>query len=350
MLPKDSLLYSKFMVLNELNNLRLDGEKISVELKQKIYNELFCKTRKVTQKKLRSFLIREGVTEKTVEISGIDGDFKASLKAYHDFKEKLTGVALSQADKEEIILNIVLFGDDKKLLKQRLHKQFPNLAENQIKSITTLSYQGWGRLSRKFLEEITAPAPETGEVWSIVNALWETNDNLMQLLSQEYKFMESVEEYNSGREDRTLSYESIQNTYASPSVKRQIWQTLQVVKEIRKVMGCEPKRVFVEMAREKQDSKRTESRKKRLTELYRACKKEESQWIQELSETLAGHEENQLRSDKLYLYYTQMGRCMYSGEVIPIEDLWDNTKYDIDHIYPQSKTKDDSLDNRVLVK
>lgn len=36
-LPKDSLLYSKFMVLNELNNLRLDGQKISVELKQKIY-------------------------------------------------------------------------------------------------------------------------------------------------------------------------------------------------------------------------------------------------------------------------------------------------------------------------
>ena len=28
-LPKDSLLYSKFMVLNELNNLRLDGQKIS---------------------------------------------------------------------------------------------------------------------------------------------------------------------------------------------------------------------------------------------------------------------------------------------------------------------------------
>ena len=41
---------------------------------------------------------------------------------------------------------------------------------------------------------------------------------------------------------------------------------------------------------------------------------------------------------------------MYSGEEIHIEDLWDNTKYDIDHIYPQSKTIDDSLDNRVLVK
>lgn len=41
-LPKDSLLYSKFMVLNELNNLRLDGQKISVELKQKIYRDVFA--------------------------------------------------------------------------------------------------------------------------------------------------------------------------------------------------------------------------------------------------------------------------------------------------------------------
>lgn len=115
-------------------------------------------------------------------------------------------------------------------------------------------------------------------------------------------------------------------------------------------MRHSPKRVFVEMAREKQESKRTESRKKRLMDLYKACKKEEPEWIQELSRTLDQHEENQLRSDKLYLYYTQMGRCMYSGDVIPLEDLWDNTKYDIDHIYPQSKTMDDSLDNRVLVK
>ena len=56
-LPKDSLLYSKFMVLNELNNLRLDGQKISVELKQKIYRDVFCRSRKVTQKKLKSYLI-----------------------------------------------------------------------------------------------------------------------------------------------------------------------------------------------------------------------------------------------------------------------------------------------------
>ena len=100
-LPKDSLLYSKFMVLNELNNLRLDGQKISVELKQKIYRDVFCRSRKVTQKKLKSYLIREGIAGKNVELTGIDGDFKGSLTAYHDFKEKLTGVELTQKEKEE---------------------------------------------------------------------------------------------------------------------------------------------------------------------------------------------------------------------------------------------------------
>lgn len=107
-----------------------------------------------------------------------------------------------------------------------------------------------------------------------------------------------------------------------------------------------PKRVFVEMAREKTESKRTESRKKQLMDLYKSCKEEERQWIEKLNDT----QEHALRSDKLYLYYTQKGRCMYSGEVIQLEDLWDNRKYDIDHIYPQSKVMDDSLNNRVLVK
>lgn len=345
-LPKDSLLYSKYMVLNELNNLRLNGEKISVELKQQLYTEVFCRYRKVTMKKLKNYLIHEGVTDKKVEITGVDGDFKAQLTAYHDFKEKLTDISLSQKGKEEIILNVVLFGDDKKLLKQRIKKLHPELSEKQIKSICTLSYKGWGRLSKTFLEEITAPAPETGEVWNLITALWETNDNLMQLLSQKYLFMKGVEEYHSTQKDTELSYKTVEALYVSPAVKRQIWQTLKVVKELQKVMGQAPKRVFVEMAREKQESKRTESRKKQLIDLYKKCKDEEKDWIAELNK----QEDHQLRSDKLYLYYTQKGRCMYSGEVINIEDLWDNTKYDIDHIYPQSKTMDDSLNNRVLVK
>ena len=59
-------------------------------------------------------------------------------------------------------------------------------------------------------------------------------------------------------------------------------------------------------------------------------------------------EEHNFKSDRLYLYYTQKGRCMYCGRQIKLESLWDENKYDIDHIYPQSKVMDDSLNNRVL--
>lgn len=345
-LPKDSLLYSKFMVLNELNNVRLDGEPLSVKLKQRIYEDVFKKSRKVTQKKLKDYLRREGISGKNVEITGIDGDFKASLASYHDFKEKLTNITLNDKEKEKIILNIVLFGDDKKLLEKRIRIMFPQLTDNQIKAVRTLSYKGWGRLSKEFLQEVTAPAPETGEVWNIITALWETNDNLMQLLSNRYLFKQTLDEWNDDGEKTKLTYQTIDDLYVSPAVKRQIWQTITIVKEIQKIMGRAPKRVFIEMAREKQESKRTETRKKQLLDLYKKCKEEERDWAAELF----GRQDHEFRSDRLFLYYTQKGKCMYSGEPIALEDLWDNNKYDIDHIYPQSKVMDDSIDNRVLVK
>ena len=49
-IPKNSILYSAFTVLNELNNLRLDGKKPDVSLKQAIFNDLFM-THKKGQKK-----------------------------------------------------------------------------------------------------------------------------------------------------------------------------------------------------------------------------------------------------------------------------------------------------------
>lgn len=348
-LPKNSMLYSKFVVLNEINNLKINGESISIILKQQIYTNLFQRYRKVSQRKLRDYLVREGIIDKNAEITGIDGDFKGALTAYHDFKEKLTGCDLSQDEKENIILNITLFGEDKKLLKQRIEKMYPALTTIQRDALCALSYTGWGRLSKTFLEKLTAPSPEDGENWSIMRTLWETNDNLMQILSEKYLFVQAIENENKKDELKEISYESVECLNASPAVRRQIWQTILVVKELCKVMGNPPKRVFMEMARGEEEKKSIDSRnsrKKRLVELYKNCKQEEQDWI----EALGNIEEHQLRSDKLYLYYTQKGRCMYSGEIIQLEDLWDNHKYDIDHIYPQSKVMDDSLDNRVLVK
>ena len=342
-LPKESLLYSKFMVLNELNNVRINGEKITVELKQKIYENVFQRYRKVTLKRLKDYLRQEGFG-KEIEISGIDGDFKASLKAYHDFKEKLSGTSLTEQQKEELILNITLFGEDKILLKKRVKRLYTELSEGQIKAICNLSYKEWGRLSRKFLEEIESVHTETGEYMNIIRFLWETNENLMQLLSQKYSFVEQMEKENVQMSEGKITYSVVEDMAVSPAVKRQIWQSVQIVEELQKVMGSKPKRLFLEVAREKQDTGRTVSRKAQLISLYQNCKQEERQWIKEISD----RNEHDFKSNRLYFYYTQKGRCMYCGKPIGLQELWNKNLYDIDHIYPQSKVMDDSLNNRVL--
>ena len=49
--PKNSLLYSEFMVLNELNNVKIRAEKLPVELKKEIVRNLFMRHKQVTGKK-----------------------------------------------------------------------------------------------------------------------------------------------------------------------------------------------------------------------------------------------------------------------------------------------------------
>ena len=120
---------------------------------------------------------------------------------------------------------------------------------------------------------------------------------------------------------------------------------MQIVEELVKINGGQPKKIFVEVARGEEEKKRTVSRKKRLLDLYKACKKDN----EDLYNALANTDENEFRRDALYLYYTQFGRCIYTGKPIALEEIYNKNLYDIDHIFPRSKIKDDSLDNRVLV-
>lgn len=368
-LPKDSLLYSEYMVLNELNNLKIDGERISPDIKKKIYDDVFKNKTikgKVTLKNLKEYMMCEGLIDENAELSGVDIDFKSSLKSYHDFK-KILGNKIENNKKiiEDIIQSIVLFPDDKKLLKNKISKKYAKeLSEDEISQIVKLSgrYKDWGRFSREVLEEIYDNSfvnNETGEFLNIINALREHSLNYMELLGSNYGFKKAIEEYNNESNDfgeSKINYDIVDQTYASPSVKRMIWQALLIVKEIRKVMGDEPQKIFVETTRSdgiKGDAGRKSSRKNQLIDLYKNCsenglnfKKDEKEWI----EGIENHSDNQLRGKKLYLYYTQHGRCMYSGDIINLSELNNKDLYDIDHIIPQSKTKDNSFDNMVLVK
>ena len=368
-LPKNSLLYTEFMVLNELNNVRIGSaqEKLPPGMKARVWERLFLKDKKITAKKMCSYLIREEhiSKEEAAQISGIERDFKASLAPWIDMR-KILGDNFTVSDSEKIIKDITLFGADKKMLRRRLKARFGYLEDCQVKELVRLPYQGWGRLSKEFLTQILPKAErdstvlvdqETGEVMNIITALKKTDHNLMELLSGKFGYSAALSEVNTTSVsvcDKAISYKNIQDMRISPAVKRPLWQTLRVIKEIIHIMGKAPSRIFIEMARAEDEKKwKTVPRKDRLLDLYKKCKDEIRNWsadIKKLGEEIKELSDGQLRSDKLYLYYTQMGRSMYTGKPICLGSLMAGADYDIDHIYPRSATGDDSLDNRVLVE
>lgn len=355
-MPKQSLLYERFEVLNELNNVRINGEKLSEECKQDIYTKLFKSGKKVSLKRLEDYLIANNLMTKGDKntISGIDGGFQSSLTSLGRFLGAL-GERAHYEENREMVENIIfwgtVYGNDKKFLRERIRENYGSdvLSDQELKRILGFKFTGWGRLSKSFLT-MEGASKKDGVIRSLIGAMWETNDNLMELLSDNYTYMDVLNEQIQRAEKPLSEWEigDLEDLYLSAPVKRMVWQTMNILKELEQVLGQAPTRIFVEMAREEgKKGERKDSRKQKLTALYKAIKSEDKIWRKETEEL----PESAFRSKKLYLYYLQMGKCMYTGERIELQNLMSDNMYDIDHIYPRHFVKDDSIENNlVLVK
>ncbi len=346
------ILYSKYDVLNEINSIKIDGVPISVELKKELFNKRFLHKKKVNKKDIESFFKSKGIEFTTV--TGIDDDIKSSMKSYFDFARYTN---LTEEEKDDIIKAITVFGEEKKLQKKRLGERYGDrLSSDDIGRIAKLSYSGWGRFSKELLVEILSvdKTAGTGEAVNIITALWEHNLNLMQLLySEEFDFKAAVDKAKDKNENEPLR-KAVDKLYVSPKIKRPIYQALLIVREIIKTQkGRVPEKIFLEVARfEGEKNTRTKSRKTQLTELYKTCQKDyANMWdYPELSSKLKNIEDRELNEKKIFLYFAQGGRCMYTGERIDLNELKNsNSRWDIDHIYPRSKIKDDSIHNNLVL-
>lgn len=355
-LPKDSLCYQRFMVLNELNNLKIEGRKIPVEAKQGIYKELFERNKKVTRKKIVEYLISNNYLDKddTESLSGIDTQIHSNLSSYLAFKRLLTSNILSEADVERIIER-ASYAEDKTRVSKWLKREYPHLSEEDVKYICKIKIHDFGRLSRRFLTEIEGTDKTVGEAVTVLRTMWETNDNLMEVLSAKYNFAKVVQEEAEAyyTDNKKTLRERLDDMHVSNTVRRPIYRTLAIMKDIEKAFG-KPDKIFIEMTRggsAEQKGKRTKSRQEQILELYAKCKEEDVRDLKHQLEKLGEYADNKLQGDRLFLYFMQFGRCAYSGEAIVLENLMAGAKeYDIDHIYPQAYVKDDSIiNNKVLV-
>lgn len=346
-IPKESMLYQKFEVLNELNNLRINGKHLNdsvddVKLKQSIYDDLFKRKKIVRVKELQTYLVEEHKYLKKPTISGLadDNRFLSTLGTYNDLKaifgEKVDDKNYFN-DLEKMVEYSTVF-EDGHVFADKLG-EFTWLSKDEKDKIARKRYRGWGKLSFKLLTGL-----RDGKGRTIMDNLWYTNRNFMQIQSSD-EFARQIAEANVKHLTNSVS-DAINDMYTSPANKKAIRQVLRVVDDIQTAMGYAPSSISLEFAREEGPSVRTQMRAFKMKAVYDKYSEEVSQEV--ANELNSYINDRKSLNDRLYLYFQQQGKDMYSGESLDLNKVIGGQEYDIDHILPQAVIKDDSLDNRVL--
>lgn len=358
-LPKCSLLYEKFCVLNELNGAKWsqDNDKwyrFDADDRLSIYEELFERYKSVSFKKLEDWLKQRGEAFPHVKGGQGEGKFESKLSSHHFFKELLGTDEWSDQTKqmiEELILWNTLF-EDKKILKEETTKKYGDvLTAEQIKKFCGHRFTGWGRLSKKLLTGIKTEVDF--RKMSVMDLLIEGDPYgehvgssliLMEILhNKNFEFSKEIEAHN---EKYFSKDQSVEDLPGSPAVRRSVNQALRIVEEIAKIAGKPAAHIYIESTRDDEEKKRSEKRADKIKRLLSELRPEDKNTdvLKELNEYVGKNLDK-----RLTLYFMQNGKSMYSGKAIDIRRVSDNTYCQIDHILPQSYIKDDSLENTVLV-
>ena len=352
-LPKHSLLYETFAVYNELTKVKFiaeglrDYQFLDSGQKKQIVNQLFKEKRKVTEKDIIQYLHNVDGYD-GIELKGIEKQFNASLSTYHDLLKIIKDKAFMDDAKNEAILENIIHTltifEDREMIKQRLAQYDSLFDEKVIKALTRRHYTGWGKFSAKLINGISDK--QTGN--TILDYLIDdgySNRNFMQLINDDgLSFKDIIQKAQVVGKTNDVK-QVVQELPGSPAIKKGILQSIKLVDELVKVMGHAPESIVIEMARENQTTargkKNSQQRYKRIEDaLKNLAPGLDSNILKEYPT-----DNIQLQNDRLFLYYLQNGKDMYTGEPLDINQL---SSYDIDHIVPQAFIKDDSLDNRVL--
>ncbi len=364
-LPKQSLLYQDFDAWNKLNNLTVNGHKITLDEMKDLYS--FASRRKKTtltdiKRRLKEMSQSK---ENDVVVSGINpNDFidlstRASLCDAFDLSNRYTE---DYKRCEEALLFKTYFTDSpsdaESIIKSRC-----NLSEKQLKALKRVSCKGWASLSKEFLT--LKGVDQDGVVLdsTLMDHLENGQGNLMQILHDErYNYLKVIDvinrNYFGDKSTKVILDEMIEEM--PPKMRRPVIQALRIVEEVAKVAKKKPDVISLEVTRENNDkkgkeayTKKAEDRKKQLHAFLNSLSKVDAEKERASSvakELDAFADLGPLRGKHLFLYFLQNGKDAYTGEPIDINDVLNGTKYDTDHIIPQSMIKDDSIENLVLVK
>lgn len=380
--PKGSWLSQQRRMLEKVNNLAIAGgnaRPLDEEERAAILAAL--ETQKSmswpgVRKALEPVFKARGESAKYVRFNLEYGDEKGGLKGNlveaslakifgtkwpaHPHKEALRAFvpeALWQADYGEIGTQRVVIrpqkerADRRENLIARLTKEFA-LSQNEAEAIIKLNFpQGWEPFSTKALEIFLPELEKRVRFGALLNGPeWEVWRNA-NFPDREQPTGEILAKLPSPRADKHATYDQREEAKRIASLRNPT--VVRVQNELRKVVNNliglygKPDMIRVELARKVGQSKRERE------EITAAMRKQEREREAARNELIAnGICDPKDRDIEKWLLWRECGGfCPYTNDPIGFNDLFrDNPRFDIEHIWPKSKSLDNSFANKTLCR
>ncbi len=358
-LPLHSLLYEEYLMLNELNRVRVKGNLIrDVQLKKRMMDELFAKNKSVSYKVFAKWLRQNSpytdVTENDISGTQEPNKFTASLRTRYDLEKHGFTVNGQTTEQLETLVRWSTIFEDRSILKKLIQEKYPDVTDTQLSFLVQRRYTGWGRLSEKLLTGVLGEYEN--QPATIMDVLRATNENFMQVLNNpQYHFQEKIAKerlMELGEPKEEIEYDEIRKLQVSPALKRGIWTAVRIVKELIEHQGCHPHAIYLENTREEtpdERKQRTQSRLNQVEQMYKELAEDKTaeKVPSECWNVLKNCKDKKKLDDQQYLYLLQLGKSLYSGKPLDFDQLSATTQ--IDHILPQCYIVDNSIENRALV-
>lgn len=314
-------------IINEIKSLeKISGEIVPTQTINEVLNLILDKG-SITYKKFRSCInLHESISFKSLKYDKENAE-NAKLIDFRklvEFKKALGVHSLSRQELDQISTHITLIKDNVKL-KTVLEKY--NLSNEQINNLLEIEFNDYINLSFKALSMIL-PLMREGKRY----------DEACEITNLKPKTVDEKKDFLPAFCDSIFAHE-----LSNPVVNRAISEYRKVLNALLKKYGKVHK-IHLELARDVGLSKKAREK----IEDQQKNNKAINDWALKECENI-GLKASAKNILKLKLWKEQKEICIYSGNKISIEHLKDEKALEVDHIYPYSRSFDDSFINKVLV-
>ena len=332
--PKWSYSACLFNLLNDLNNLTIQGVKITELQKQELIRDYVNKGKSVTLPVIAKIC---GVKKEDIFGFRIDKSEKPIFTKFEGYNELLK-IAKSVNEETTIEGKKQLVDDISEILTKE--KSIDIRVKKLIDDL---------KLSTSLAKEIAKSGGFTTyhslsfkAINLILEDLLKTSKNQMELFTGA-----GIKPYNHNFNKGHQLSANLSDWIVSPVVKRSINETIKVFNALRKYLkvkygdDAEFSDVVVELAREKNSQE-----KKDLIKKIQKANEEKRYKIMELVEN---RKLTSAEFERISLLLEQDFKCAYSLEPIELSDVFKVGLLEVDHIIPLSISLSDAQSNKVLV-